>query len=221
MAATPNLDRLSVLLARRLGDPADTDGNEITTGNLYDGVAFTQAFREHCLTEALRLYLNLFGHDQLHDAGFPLNYLKEADLTFTMTAGEGEEELADDVARVLYVDYYGRMALVATFERMKRRHHSYWQKTAMYRVRFDGTKMYIKLYVPAYQGSLTRDITYYYFRKIPDLVHSGSEDIELDPSQDPQFLPLAEAVARRNHQEAATYLSQSARADLNTMKENL
>jgi hypothetical protein len=219
---TPNLDRLSVLLARRLGDPADTDGNEFTTSYLGDGVAYTNLFRVHCLTEALRLYLNMFGHDKLQDAGFPLNYMKDTPLTFALANGEKEEELPADVARVIYVDYYGHMALPATFERIKRRHHMYWQKTAMYRVRYDAAagKMYVKLYVPAYQ-SASRDVTVYYIRTIGDLVSGGSEDIELDPLHDSTLLALAEAVARRNHQEAASYLSQSASASLQQMKENI
>lgn len=217
--ATPLLDELNVKLARRLGDPADTDGNIITTSNLVDGVAYTNSFREAMLSESLRLYLNMFGHAQVQDAGFPLNYMREKEET--LTTGTEVIDLPDDVARVLYIDCYGRKAQMASFDMLKRRHHIYWQKVPMYRVSFEpGAPGKKKLHFYFYRPTST-DITIYYMRVVEDLYHNGPEDIELDSLHFPSLLSLAEALARRNHQEFGPFMQQLGSASLQSMKENL
>jgi hypothetical protein len=214
--ATPVLNALNVKLAQRLGDPADTDGNPITVSNLVDGITYTNVFREAMLTESLRLYLNLFGHDQVHDAGFPLNYMEEK--KETLPTGEAAITLPANLARVLYVDYYGRMAMLGSFEMLKRRHHVYWQKTPFYRLGVDGTNKVLRFYS---RRTAPTDITIYYFRTIPDLFAGGPVDIELDPYHYPALISFAEALARRNHQEIAFGLQQLAKQALDQTKENL
>lgn len=213
--ATPILDQLSVNLAYRLGDPRSPDGALITTLTLLDGKVYSQKDRELYLTQALRRFLANIGHSTIRKYGYFQNYVERVPLAFTAPLFEAVAPA--DCARVLYLDYYGKKALVATWELLRRQSNIYAQNVPLFETYKDGDELKIRMFVP---NAADIDTTLYYFRKIDTLVHDG-EDIMLPDTFYPTIEMLAESLGRRYHQEAHPQMEREIDSEMQKHKENI
>lgn len=207
----PVLDKLSAELAARLGDPLEASGARISAANIKDGRVYTIEDRDWYLTQAMRLFVTMLGPRFLDDEGFQENYiLIERNVDATV-----DHDFPQEATAVIHVDYYGRKALHASMDILKRRHHTHWQHVPMWRVTTGPKILFYNMMTDAV-------VDIYYAKFIPDLTHAGSVDIELSPNLYGYVLDIAEAIGRRNHQEygLAGVAWQRAAGNLKDMKEN-
>jgi hypothetical protein len=202
--ATPLFDRLSVDLAGRLGDPYTPDGQPV--GPIDDGIAYSAAQRDAAILEAARRVLNTMGPRQLAARGMTRSYLGREQITST------PHDIPDDLARIYELEYYGKRMVFLPFPD-GRRSSVYWQNTPMFEVDWQTEK--IILHVP--RSSF--EVTLYYLREIPTLVHGGADDLNFDNYMAEHVLDYAESIGRRLHQEFNA-VRQAANQEMQKHKEN-
>lgn len=210
--ATPYLDQLNVALAYRLGDPYTPSGVIVDT--VTDGRVYTAILRDRCITEALRDLINLAGPAELAGKGIRDPYIRRKNLT------SNPEQLPDDCARVIHVEFFGRPVHHVPFSDGRRK-SVYWQNALMYDIEWNSTGMFIRLSgnVEAAPNGWQDQVVLHYLLELYDL-RTQDIDVLVGTYWHKYILSRAEAIARRNHQELAIALEQRADAELKATMEH-
>lgn len=232
MADTPVLDALNVELAYRLGDARKPEGGAVTHQD--DGIAYPAVMREQFLTQATRSMINIIAPRVLAGRAEPCYYVgffsfNKTPVNEVITLDfrvEMREEIAKRIIRIFDVEINGKRALHKPLG--DGRYESiYWQNVPRWYV--------VQEYVSAINGPFTghwpvlyiegprhtSDVAIRVWRQlsVPDLVSGGTEDLLLNSQYFPALLGLAEAIARRTHQEFGPFVKQDAIADAERLKE--